>query len=58
MTTYNTKMLGLVTLYNPNPQEASENIKRYIHDIDKLIIWDNSPIEANIKQQVIDLMTD
>jgi rhamnosyltransferase len=46
---YKTKMLGVVTLYNPNPEEAVTNIKRYIDDIDALIIWDNSPLEKNLK---------
>ena len=50
---YNTKILGLVTLYNPNPQEATANIMRYIHDVDALIIWDNSLLEANLKQLVL-----
>ena len=47
---YKYKMLGLVTLYNPDVEVASDNIKRYIHDLDSLIIWDNSPFEANLKQ--------
>ena len=32
-------MLGLVTLYNPNQQEAAANILQYIHDEDALIIY-------------------
>lgn len=56
--TYNTKMLGLVTLYNPNPQEAASNIKRYIHDLDALIIWDNSSLEAKLKQQITEILTE
>ena len=51
--TYNFKMLGLVTLYNAEPQEATANIKRYIGDIDALIIWDNSPLEKNLQKQVL-----
>lgn len=51
--TYSTKMLGLVTLYNPNPEEAVRNIRRYIYDIETLIIWDNSPLESNLKQKII-----
>lgn len=46
-------MLGVVTLYNPEPNETASNIRRYIHDLDALIIWDNSPLEAGIKQQIL-----
>lgn len=45
-------MLGLVTLYNPVPEEATANIKRYINDLDALIIWDNSPLEARLRETV------
>lgn len=56
--TYSTKMLGLVTLYNPAPQEAAANILRYIHDVDALIIWDNSPLEARLKEQVLESLAE
>lgn len=56
--TYNTKMLGLVTLYNPNPQEASSNIKKYIDDVDALIIWDNSPLEKCLKTAITSYLSD
>lgn len=52
MTCYNAQMLGVVTLYHPSPQEAAENILRYIQDVDALIIWDNSPLDANLRQQI------
>lgn len=49
-------MLGLVTLYNPDVQQAANNIRRYIDGLDKLIIWDNSPLEANFKEQLLNLI--
>ena len=48
-----TKLLGLVTLYNPKAQETAGNILRYIHDVDTLIIWDNSPLENQLKEQIM-----
>ena len=57
-TPYTTKMLGLVTLYNPNPQEAASNIKRYIDDVDALIIWDNSPLEKCQKTTIVNYLSD
>ncbi|MDO4497035.1 MAG: hypothetical protein Q4B58_04260 [Bacteroidales bacterium] len=38
------KMLGIVTLFNPNEKELTEKLEYYLHDIDHLIVWDNSPI--------------
>ena len=49
ITTYKTKMLGLVTLYKPNLQQAIDNISLYIDDIDRLIVWNNSPNDEDIK---------
>ena len=48
--TYPTKILGLVTLYHPKAEEAADNILQYINDLDKLIIWDNSPLEENLNE--------
>ena len=50
------KMLGIVTLYNPNVNEAAENIMRYAPWLDTLVIWDNSPLERNVKQQMLPLL--
>lgn len=47
------KMLGIVTLYHPLLQEAIENITRYLHEVDCLIVWDNSPFEANLQKQMM-----
>lgn len=52
------KMLGIVTLYNPNVKEAIENITCYAPWLDALIIWDNSPIEHKDKQQMMPFMSD
>lgn len=35
-------MIGIVTLYNPNKEQALHNISLYAHSLDKLIVWDNS----------------
>jgi len=57
-TVFHTKMVGVVTLYNPNPQEAAENVMRYLPSLDWLILWDNSPLEANLQQQMMTLLAD
>lgn len=54
--TFKYKMVGIVTLYNPNISEAAENIMRYAPWLDTLIIWDNSPSERNVKQQILPLL--
>lgn len=38
------RMLGVVTLYNPNKEEALCNIASYLPWLDALIIWDNSQV--------------
>lgn len=47
------RFLGLVTLYNPDPHKASENIKMYVANLDQLLIWDNSPLSSNMKEQIM-----
>ncbi len=51
------KMLGVVTLYNPNVSEAAENIMRYAPWLDTLIVWDNSSLERNTKSQLLPLLS-
>lgn len=51
-----TKILGLVTLYNPEFPDAVDNIMRYLLYLDLLVIWDNSPLEANIKKRILESM--
>lgn len=55
---YRTKMIGVVTLYNPDAQNAAANMKRYIDELDALVVWDNSPLELNCKQQLQELLGD
>ena len=52
------KMLGVVTLYNPDIQDVAVNIRKYIAYIDCLIIWDNSPLAAGVKQQIHHILKD
>ena len=52
------EILGLVTLYNPDQQQAAENIRRYIDSLDGLIIWDNSPLEAGCKEHILPALSD
>ena len=49
-----TKILGLVTLYNPEFPDAVDNIMRYLPYLDLLVIWDNSPLVANIKKKILE----
>ncbi|MDR2057900.1 MAG: hypothetical protein LBP83_06405 [Dysgonamonadaceae bacterium] len=37
------KVLGVVITYFPDPEELKFNISTYVSEIDKLIIWDNTP---------------
>ena len=48
----NMKFLGLVTLYHPNIQVATDNIKRYLEYLDQLIIWDNSPLQERVSEHL------
>ena len=51
-------MLGVVTLYNPESNEVVENIKRYLTNLDALIVWDNSPLEKNLKDMILPVLSD
>ena len=55
---YQYKLLGLVTLYNPDTRKAIDNIKRYAYELDMLIIWDNSPLEADYRHQILNELSD
>lgn len=55
---YKYKLLGLVTLFNPDAQDAAKNIKRYIYDLDELIIWDNSSLEKNLRSLILHELDD
>ncbi|MCR5679644.1 MAG: hypothetical protein K6G08_05480 [Prevotella sp.] len=43
------KILGVVTLYHPNQDEAIANVKTYLPHLDRLIIWDNSPLDDRLQ---------
>lgn len=49
---YQTRLLGLVTLYHPQ-KEAADLIKRYIKDVDTLIVWNNSPEDEGLKARLM-----
>lgn len=51
-------MLGLVTLYNPDPIEAVANMKRYAYDLDILVVWDNSPLEKKLRENILENLSD
>ncbi|MFV0170306.1 glycosyltransferase [Empedobacter falsenii] len=50
------KLAGVVIVYHPNFDEAAQNIKNYIEDLDLLIIWDNTP-SVNQKEQFYSLLS-
>lgn len=52
------RLLGLVTLYNPDPEDAADNIRQYAGDLDELIIWDNSPLDANYHDRIMVLLSE
>jgi len=43
------KLVAVIPIYYPNTIDTLENIKQFIDDIDKLIIWDNTPSEEKEK---------
>lgn len=46
------KMVGVVTLYQPDMEKCIDNIEKYIADIDTLIIWDNSPLSLGLQERI------
>ncbi len=55
---YQTKMIGLVTLYNPDVDIAAANIERYINELDALVVWDNSPLTSDLRARLEPLLGD
>ncbi len=51
------RMLGVVTLFNPQIEQAAANILLYARALDKLVVWDNSPSEKAVKQHMLPLLT-
>ncbi len=52
------RMLGVVTLYNPQIEQAAANIRLYAGSLDKLVVWDNSSFDKAVKQQLLPLLSD
>ncbi len=50
------KMIGVVTLFNPQIEQAAANILLYASALDKLVVWDNSPAESEVKKQLLPLL--
>ncbi len=50
------KMLGVVTLYNPEICVVAENIRLYANSLDALIVWDNSPLRQNVQQRLLEAL--
>lgn len=48
MNTYNC-IVAVVIIYYPNADELTTNINQFIKDVDRLIIWDNTPISSHQK---------
>lgn len=42
------KLLAIVIAYNPDYADLRENICSYCHDVDHLVIWNNTPQLSNI----------
>lgn len=51
-------MLGIVTLYNPDVEVLADNISKYHPFLDKLIIWDNSALDKNLKEKLYSCIGD
>lgn len=47
------KLLGIVITYFPNVEETKHNIQSYINDVDKLIIWENTPTSDRMKYRIL-----
>ena len=48
------KIIGIVTSYYPNLDDLEKNIHSYLPWIDQLIIWENTPDEQSVIDQLID----
>jgi GT2 family glycosyltransferase len=46
------KLAVVMPIFYPNPINTLENIKQFICDIDKLIIWDNTASEEKEKYAI------
>ncbi|WP_123890272.1 glycosyltransferase family protein [Flavobacterium frigidimaris] len=48
------KLAAIVIIYYPDIKDLQKNIFRYIDDIDKLLIWDNSPSDSQTYRIALD----
>lgn len=48
----NYKMLGVVTLYNPDVESVIKSISKYAAVLDRLVIWDNSLPEKKTREKI------
>jgi rhamnosyltransferase len=46
------KLLGIIITYFPDVEETKHNIRSYLCDIDKLIIWENTPLPERTKYEI------
>ena len=53
---YKYRMLGVVTLYNPEIEQVATNINLFLPFIDKLIIWDNSYKDKSVRKRMESLL--
>jgi len=50
------KIIGIVSLYNPNLKEVIRNIQTYLLQLDKLIIWDNTAGETSNSDKIKEVL--
>lgn len=50
------KMLGVVTLYNPDIESLAHNMSLYVPWLDELIVWDNSPLEQDNETRLMAML--
>ena len=48
------KLCAIVTSYYPSLEELEQNIRSYLSDVDKLIIWENTPKDESRIQELAD----
>jgi rhamnosyltransferase len=46
------RLLGIVITYYPNIEETKRNIMSYIQNVEKLIIWENTPLYDRSKYKI------
>ena len=46
------KIVAVVVLYHPDLQIVQENLMAFTYQVDKTLIWDNSPGETSVKNEI------